>query len=179
MAETPKAAFPDEGLVIDIDFSEVEEIIQGVEGFPEKLASELTPTMELALQLVEAQVVLYAPYNRGALQTSINHQIISHFPELIGTVGSPLIYAPVMEFGRRSIGTNPDAKMPPISAIRLWVRRKFGLKGRELNRATWAMAKHILYHGTKGKRYFQKALKNTEPTVRSLFEAAISRATDI
>jgi hypothetical protein len=178
---------PGEGLVIDIDFSGIDEEIKNLEDFPEILEAELTPTMELALQLVEAEVKyrMSAPedVNTGVAAGSLNHQIISRFPDLVGAMGSPLIYVPVLEFGRAPGEETTDAQgrkhwttMPPIFAIKLWVRRKLGLTGKESASAAWAIAKHIAKHGTEGRFMFKEGLEASQPNVVDLFNQAVARA---
>ena len=57
------------------------------------------------------------PVNTGALRASIGFSWSEARGE--ATVGTPLVYAIVMELGRRA-----GKRMPPDAPIRLWVRRK-------------------------------------------------------
>lgn len=166
MAET-------DDLILDIDLNGLEETIANVDGFPADLGRELTLAMNSSLQLLHGQVRDRAPVNVGTLAGSINHQIRSPFPNLVGAVGSPLIYAPVMEYGRE-----PGGKMPPIEPIKLWVIRKLAVPIEEAEGVAWAIAKSIEKKGIEGRHYFQEGLKASEPHIKTLFAGAVGRATE-
>jgi len=57
------------------------------------------------------------PVNTGALRSSITAQFNATRGEAV--VGTPLVYAIVMEQGRRA-----GSRMPPVDALIPWVRRK-------------------------------------------------------
>lgn len=59
-------------------------------------------------------------FNTGALKRSINPQLVQEVGDgFRGTVGSPLVHAPVIEDGRA-----PGSKPPPIAPIKRWLERK-------------------------------------------------------
>ena len=161
-----------DALILDIDLTGVEEAIANIDGFPSDLGRELTLAMKSSLQFLEGQVSTRAPVNVGPLRDSITHQIITPFPNLVGSVGSPLVYAPVMEYGRK-----PGGKMPPVDAIKLWVIRKLQVPIEEAESVAWAVAKHIAKHGIEGKHYFKEGLEASEPHINTLFANAVARAT--
>ena len=162
-----------DGLVLDIDLSGIDEAAANLETFPIDLSRELTLTMNQALPFVEGQVRVRTPVNQGALRNSLNHQIVSPFPNLVGSVGSPLQYAETMEFGRK-----PGSRLPPVDAIELWVYRKGIERDREKTRGVaWAIAKHIAKHGIEGRHMFQEGFEAAEPYVNQLFGGAVARAT--
>ncbi len=159
-------------LILDIDLTGIDETVANIDGFPADLGRELGIAMESSLQLLQGQVSDRAPVNVGALRDSINHQIISPFPNLVGAVGTPLLYGVVMEHGRE-----PGGKMPPVDAIKLWVVRKLGLSGDEATSVAWAVAKSIAKKGIEGRHYFKEGLEASEPHINTLFEGAVGRAT--
>ena len=163
-----------EGLVLDIDLRGVEETTANIKGFPNLLSQELNIAMELSLQLLERQVSTRAPKNFGTLRSSINHQIISQFPNLVGSVGTPKEYGIVMEYGSKPY---KEGRMPPVDAIRIWAVRKLGLSGDEADSAAWAIAKHIAKHGIEGLHYFKEGFEASEPHINQLFNSAVGRAT--
>ena len=166
-------------LILDINVSGLQDVTDDIERFPQSVSRELTVAMEAALQLLEGQVKARTPVNTDKLAGSINHQIISPFPNLIGSVGAPGPYALVIEKGRR-----PGARRPPVDAIRMWVVRKLGLAGDEADSAAEAIAWHIHHHGfsakgdvgPRGARMFEEGLKTSEPHINTLFESAIARS---
>ena len=169
-----------DGLVLDIDLSDINEAVADLETFPLDLSRELTLAMNLSLEFVKGQVAVRTPVNAGTLRDSLNHQIVSPFPNLVGAVGSPLQYAETIEKGRR-----PGSKMPPVDAIALWAVRKLGLSPEEAEGAAWAIAKHIAKHGFSprgevgptGKKMFKEGYEAATPHVNQLFDSAVARAT--
>lgn len=86
-----------------------------------------------------------APKDTGTLRRSIMLQATP----VMARVSTPLVYAPVMEFGRR-----PGAKMPPPRVLLGWARRHgFGIDSGTL----FVIARAIGRRGLKGHFYMQKA----------------------
>ena len=166
-------------LILDINLSGLQDVTDDIERFPQSVSRELTVAMEAALQLVEGQVKARTPVNTSKLADSINHQIVSPFPNLVGSVGTPQPYGIVIEKGRK-----PGARRPPVDAIRAWVVRKLGLAGEEADSAAEAIAWHIHHHGfsekgdvgPRGARMFEEGLKASAPHINTLFESAIARS---
>ena len=167
-----------DGLVLNIDLSGVGETQANIAGFPADLELALTVAMNKSLALLESQVVDrmgVGDHNRGvdtgAARASVNYQFVSPFPNLVGSVGSPLEYVPVLEYGR------DPGPMPPVDAIRLWAVRKLGLDDKEADSAAWAIAKHIAKHGTEGLFMFKEGFEASEPHIITLFNNAVRGAT--
>ena len=158
-------------LSLDIDVSGLNDVVADVDAFPQDVGRELTIAMESSLQLLEGQVKTRTPVNVGKLRDSIGHSIISQFPNLIGQVGTPLVYGIVMEEGRK-----PGARMPPVDAIKLWVVRKLGIPADEAEGVAWAVAKSIAKKGIEGKHMFKEGLEVSEPHINTLFDNAIARS---
>lgn len=70
------------------------------------------------------------------------------------TIGSPLVYARVMDEGRL------PGKMPPVNALFPWVSDKIkGIRSSEEARSiAWAVAKKIEKEGIEPRHYVHKAL---------------------
>lgn len=99
-----------------------------------------------------------APKDTANLARSIAHEVR---PEL-ARVYSPLLYARVMELGRR-----PGARMPPPAALRGWARRH-GMAGLE-----FVLARSIARRGIRGRFYMRKA---AEGLARAELPRLIERA---
>jgi hypothetical protein len=166
-------------LILDIDTTGLQDVLADVDAFPQDVARELTIAMESALQFVEKQVAARTPVNEGFLRGSINHLILSYFPDIIGEVTTPMDYAIVIERGRK-----PGSRMPPIDAIQQWAVRKLGLSPDEAASAAWGIAKSIAKHGfsekgevgPRGKRMFEEGFEVSKPYVNTLFDNAIARS---
>ena len=160
-----------DGLVLDVNVSGLEETAASVDAYPQFVSQELNAAMGSALQLLEGQIASRTPVNTGQLRQSITHQILSPFPNLVGSAGSPQPYAPVMEEGRR-----PGAKMPPVDAIKLWVVRKLGIPPEEADGVAFVIARSIARKGIEGKHMFKEGLEASEPHINKLFNDAIARS---
>ena len=162
---------PTDGLILDIDVSGLEDVQADIDAFPQDVGRELTVAMEAALQLLEGQVKVRTPVNIGPLRDSITHSIVSPFPNLVGQVGTPLVYGIVMEEGRK-----PGAKMPPVDAIKLWVVRKLGIPPEDADSVAFLVARSIARKGIEGKHMFREGLEVSEQPINQLFNNAIARS---
>jgi hypothetical protein len=158
-------------LILDIDLSG--DAINDLMDYPQLVSYELTTAMNKSLLALERKVKdnIEEFSNTGQLRSSINHQIISPFPNLIGIVGTPLLYGLVMEEGRAA-----GAPPPPHAAIKLWAVRKLQIAPNEADDAAEAIRWSIAHKGIKGREYFKKSLEASEPLINKLFDAAIARS---
>jgi hypothetical protein len=161
-----------DGLVLDVSVSGLEETAASVDAYPQFVSQELNVAMEASLQFAEGQIAARTPVGvSGNLRKGLNHQILSPFPNLVGSVGSPQPYAPVMEEGRR-----PGAKMPPVDAIKIWVVRKLGVPPEEADGVAFVIARSIARKGIEGRHMFKEGLEVSEPHINRLFDEAIARS---
>ena len=117
--------------------------------------AEIRKMMTISLDLMEQLVVKYTPVGvTAALRGSIS-SYVEGAPEtaLLGHVAHGMLYGDVAEVGRQ------PGKIPPASALELWVVRKLGLSGEEATSAAWLIARSIGKRGTKGAHMFEKAFK--------------------
>lgn len=98
--------------------------------------------ISLAATFAEREARLAAPRDTSALARSIHSQV----QPTQARIGTNLVYASVMEFGRR-----PGGRMPPVAALVGWARRH-GMAGRE-----FVLARAIARRGIKGRFFLQKA----------------------
>lgn len=160
-------------LVLDIDLTGIEAVQADIAAFPGILGRELTTAMESALQTTEREVAQRTPVNTGQLRSSITHSVLIPFPNLTGSVGTPLEYGITMEYGRK-----PGSRMPPVAAIAYWLyRKKIVTDYREIRSAAWAVAKSIAKKGIEGRHMFRDGLAAATPTVQQIFNNAVGRAT--
>lgn len=98
---------------------------------------------------------------RGAWQT----EVVFTGGSLLGIVGNPLIYAEVIERGRRA-----GARMPPPDALRVWVERKMGPGA-----SAFVVARSIGRKGIEGRQMLKKAVALTSPAAQRLWGGVASR----
>lgn len=72
-------------------------------------------------------------------------------------IGSPLVYAQIMDEGRL------PGKMPPVEVLFPWVMDKIKVKNKEeAKRVAWAIAAKIAKEGIEPRRYVKRALFKME-----------------
>lgn len=165
-------------LEIDIDFEDIERQAKRFGAAPEIMAEEMMLTMRQSLDLVEQVVVTGTPVNFGLLRGSVGTDIFGEPPDFFGQISTPLTYGRYVEFGR-----NPG-RMPPVSAIKLWVVRKGIATGKEADSVAFLIARSIGRHGTyrhkrpRGARMFEEAFRQTEQPVLDLWNLMVDRVAD-
>jgi hypothetical protein len=88
----------------------------------------------------------------------------------VGTSAGADRYAPAVETGARP-------HFPPIQALVLWVKKKFGTEDeKSAISAAWAVAKTIAKRGTRGHMMFARGLEQLEPIAAPTLEKAIAQA---
>jgi hypothetical protein len=79
-------------------------------------------------------------------------------------------YALVQEVGRR-----PNQPGPPIEPILAWVKRKFGVSGKEATSRAYLVARKLHRKGMPGKGFFSRAREVSGKLARPFVLAAIRR----
>lgn len=109
----------------------------------------------------------YAPVDRGTLRARITYQVdsapIPKFGKVgvLGGGGTVEVYGKTMEEGRRA-----GARMPPVSAIAAWLRRKGS------DAPAFVVARNIARRGIQPKRFLGRALAEARAEVESHFARA-------
>jgi len=107
--------------------------------------------MDGSLDWLLEQITAETPVNFGTLRASFAKEIHGTSYDLVGIVGTPLVYGLPVELGRK------PGKMPPIAPIKLWVVRKLGVKGPEADKVAYAIAWTIGKKGTTGAHMVEQA----------------------
>ena len=156
----------------------------------QSIMESLNKTAERIALAIERQVVKVLNDNKvndtGDLRKSITHEIQNKVNSVEVVIFSNSVYAQYVHDG-----TKPNRRMPPIIPIRDWVRRK-GLLKREIKRGknkgnirsvktyrtvndyrdgeqiAWIIAKSIARKGTKGIKFFDIALKQSEGEINKI-----------
>ena len=66
--------------------------------------------MEAATLFIEGQAKSLAPVDSGELRDKIDHKVGEKGGNIIGTVGSPMFYAPYVEYGKKPVPYKNRAK---------------------------------------------------------------------
>lgn len=143
------------------------EALRGFDGrWTSSARRHMFSAMEKSVAILQADAVVNAPANTGLLRNSIYTQIIGFFPNITGLVRSPLVHAPVMEYGRRA-----GARMPPVAALERWGWLKLGKAG-----LGFALAKSIQRKGIRGRKFMTRSVESNRDRIEGIFHAEIRAA---
>ncbi len=130
--------------------------------------------------LVQRSGRQYASVDTGRWRASITPEVRVSHAEVVGVVGSNLVYAPFAHDGSRP-------HWPPISAIQAWVHRK-GIGGTvrgqgRVSRASssveagiaYLIARRIARRGTKGDRALTRAIEDNQVAIKARIDRAVGR----
>lgn len=152
---------------LTIEMQGADELQAAFQRAPELVSREMRATMDVAVGQIERVVVDNTPVGAtGHARQSMTTDIQGSGIDLTGRVFSrdePVKIAS-LETGRK------PGKMPPISALELWVRRKFGGD----RQAAFLVARAIGRRGTRGAFMFRKAYESEKPKIERLFERRIA-----
>jgi len=139
--------------------------------FGERGNKAVRMAMEQSLQMIADEAKRNTPVDMGRLMSSIGtttkegiYEVKGLGVDVVGRVGSRVIYAPYVEMGRK-----PGATMPPVWAIEEWARRH-GMAG-----LGFVIARAIGRRGIKGRHMLENAAKNKAEQVVKVFRNAIDR----
>ena len=99
-----------------------------------------------------------APVDTGRLRASITPEVRGEGEDMIGVVGSNVVYAPYVE-----LGTRPH--FPPLAALEVWARRH--------GTSAFLVARAISQRGTTPRLFLQNAYNDSKPRIIALFDRAL------
>lgn len=115
-----------------------------------------------------------APVFRGLLRESILYHVQMEQGRIVGRVGSALIYAPVVEYGR------DKGWFPNVAELRAWARRKLGAERVRVAGKQWNLAyiigRAISIRGFQAQPYLTPASEELAPRIRQMVEQRVSEA---
>ncbi len=150
---------------IVLEVAGLEELQKALAEAPQQWEKSTKLAMGQGLAVLESAAKEKAPHDMGALAASIGSQIVRGMgSEIVGKVGSNLVYAPyALEYGRE------PGKMPPPDIIEEWAGRH-GMVG-----MGFVIARAIGARGIKAPEVLTKVLKEKSQQVVKLFEQGIER----
>jgi len=137
--------------------AKADQVIEDLHGRP------MLDGMRKATVAVVNEAKQLVPVDRGQLHASITPEVRTAGQDVIGVVGSNLLYAPYQETGTRPF-------WPPISALEVWARRH-GV-------SAYVIARAISRHGIKPKRYLQRAVEAKRREVQTIIDRAVKGIVD-
>jgi len=123
-------------------------MLADVGGYAQRLAVDKAPT-GVTMNL------------RGSILSELHGTPATRVQEVFSSV----MYAPIQEKGRR------PGKMPPVSALLVWVARKMQVADKDVRTVAFFVARKIGREGTTGYRFFEQAFEQAAPYFEQQAEA--------
>lgn len=124
-------------------------------------------TAKKAIGILQKTARAVRPYPPIDTKRYINSFEIQRAPQDTVVVTNRRGYAGVIEDGRRA-----GARQPPVSALKGWVRRKFGVSPQRALGIAFAVARNIGKRGIKAKKVVTSAMPEIGRTfTKALFDA--------
>lgn len=166
-------------LDIELDASELEEVVRRLPEVERLVGRKLRGTMErmLAFLLQKAVAITHSKdlVNSGAYVGSLQTEIRGMGLDLHGRMGPTVTYGEPVERGRG------PGRFPPRGPIELWVRRKLGVSGDDEVRAVgFLVARAIATRGTiarfgyGGGKVIETTRKEGEGKVLGMWRGAVT-----
>jgi hypothetical protein len=105
---------------------------------------------------IDAAGLVFTGALRASFRGDVFADVVRGIEVYTGRISSDLVYAPVMEGGRR-----PGARQPPVDAIAPWVEAKLGS-----DVSAYAVARSIGRKGVRGRHYLRRALDRARDAVQ-------------
>ena len=151
-------------MTVDIEVRGLKEARARMLHIAEQLSGvPMVQAMKDAALYVTAGARRLAPVDTGRLRASIIPEIRVMTNEVVGVVGSNVVYAPYMEFGTRP-------HWAPPGALSTWARRHGGMPEFVIRRA-------IAMRGLKPRRYLQGGFEANKTRIIARIERAVGEIT--
>jgi hypothetical protein len=131
--------------------------------------------LSVIAEVVRGQISSRAPVGTtGTLMGSIVPRVFKRMNVWVARIGSPQLYASVIEFGRKVPGKMPadPGEPPPAKALIHWVQRKLSITDpKKAKRVAWVIAQRIAQKGFKsphksGWKMFEKGLRHSRSFIK-------------
>lgn len=142
-----------------------EEILKIMELMPNRMKLALLKGMRDTAIAIQSVAKRNAPVWRGLLRASIVQNVAVEGDRIVGTVGSALPYAKVLEFGRTQ-GWRPN-----LDALKVWARRRL-----KSEHEGYGVAEGIRKRGFKAQPYLTPALDEVGPRSQLIFTGRVLEA---
>ena len=146
------------------DFSSVRHMATTYKGGDKIVRDETRKGITRSVIQIEADAKRLVPVDTHNLQRSLTHEVVQQGSNVTGRVGTNLIYAPVVEYGRS------PGSMPPPSALVGWLRRK-GID----EKYAFVVARSIARRGTRKQPYLKPALEKNRQAISREMDQVLRR----
>jgi phage gpG-like protein len=148
---------------VDIEVRGLLEVQRNLTRIAEELSgAPMVQAMQEAALYVTADARRLAPVDTGRLRASIIPDVRMMTNEVVGVVGSNVVYAPYMEFGTRP-------HWAPPGALSTWARRH--------GRTEFYIRSLIATRGLKPRKYLQGGFEANKTRIVARIERAVGEIT--
>lgn len=145
---------------------------RALEETPETVQRELAAAMTEATMLLEREAKEEWPVGVFNSREQITSDVMLEPAGVLGVVGTPSPYAPVIEAGRRpGKGVSQEGQ----KAIAMWAVARLGVEPARADDVAFLISQKIRRHGIAAKRPMQKVLERLAPDLLRMFDEAIGR----
>jgi len=127
---------------------------------PKRLFIWLQSGIRKSILTLEWTAKKETPVNVGTLRNSFR----SRFTELSGELTNTSLYAPFVHEWRK-----PGGRMPPLSAIDFWAKRKW------IQIPTFILARSIARKGTKANPFMARTVEKEENNVEAIIRSELNK----
>ena len=157
---------------IEISAAGLDAIARGMKAAPQIVEAELLAAMTLVTTAIEGEVQDAWPTGVFNSRAQIHGDAFSTPAGVLGVVGTPSPYAPVIEFGRKAgKGVSREGQ----ESIALWAKAKLGVQEIEARSVAFLIARAIKRRGQPAKKIFQGVLDANIGQINRAFEDAAAR----
>jgi hypothetical protein len=153
------------GLDMEFDFRSVHQMADRYDNAGRMVVDEIRTGITRSAIQIEADAKRIVPTDTHTLQRSITHEVEASGRDVVGRVGSNLVYAPVVEYGRSA-----GAAIPPPSALTGGLRRH-GID----EQYAFVVARSIARRGTRPRPYLKPALDKNRAAITREMAAVLQR----
>jgi len=152
--------------MLQFSFDDLQGLIATMGGIEQILAREIAKRMQASVDAFQQAVQVETPVGAtGGARGSITQYLEGSPLDLTGVVTMGVLYGEPLEYGRA------PGRMPPPAALELWVTRKLGLVGKEMEQVAFLIARAIGRRGTQpGARMFERGYNNAHGAVERLWD---------
>lgn len=152
--------------MLRITLNDKDNAAKTLSSLPQRLRAAILSAMRESAVLLQSLAKLNAPVFRGLLRLSIAQSVTDEGDKITAEVGSGLVYASVIEEGRK-VGWFP----PPSGDLKTWARRKLGDE-----RLAYVVARAIKRRGFRAQPYMKPALGAAVSRIQLIFQNRVTEA---
>ena len=157
---------------IELSAAGLDAIARGMQAAPKIVEQEMLAAMTLVTTALEGEVKDEWPTGVFNSREQIHGDAFATPAGVLGVVGTPSPYAPVIEFGRKpGKGVSREGQ----ESIALWAKAKLGVDEVKARSVAFLIARKIKQRGQPAEKVFTRVLYANRGQINRAFEDAAAR----